>query len=763
MNRTLSQISNSFFLIFLLLMGGDAIAQGAKPVTAPTITRAWSTDITATTAILAMTVDNPLPMDANVRFIYGTDAAFINGLIVGKAIAGAKTSGAQFSARLTGLQPKTTYYFRAVASVNQAYGTATGDLGTFVTTAAASPPVVNKTSHSNVTETTAELNMDVSYADTSNSAVFFWGTNSTLADAAQIPAKAYATSAGGMSSRGLLSNLKPATTYYYGAVVTSPIGQGKSGIQSFKTGGTAPVIAPNAPRVVNLWFSALTDKSVQLSMEVQNLPIAASVHFKYGTDPLLTAASTLGVGYDSVGPNAAGSQSHALLSGLQPKTTYYFNAIATNVNGTSTSDIKSFLTAGGGVPPVLSNITATNIADTTAMLTMNINNANLPGTASFLWGLNRDFMPGTQTGERAFQASTTGTAANAQLTGLTANTTYYYAALAATANGQVKSMTQSFKTTAAVAPTAPLITGLSANSITDKSVMLSMIVQNIPIVTKVNFLYGTDPTLTTGTLGVGYDNVGPNASGSQSNTVLSGLQPKTTYYIRATASNTSGTATSNISSFRTAGGAPPVFTKLAALNVTTTGAVLSVGFTNANLPASAFFTWSADANFNGAIQTKIESLPASATGLTANAQLTGLKPDTTYYYTAHVADADGSAKSKVDSFKTAPTAAPAGGLAAPVFTALMHVNVTGTTAILTMAYTASNQPSNAIFTWSADANFTGASTSAVMPSAASTKAVTAGTQIGGLKLNTIYYYRAEATSPLGVTKSVVQSFKTAPM
>ena len=448
MHRTLSQISNSFFLVFLIFIGADAIAQGAKPVTAPTITRAWSVDITATTANLAMTVDNPLPMDANVRFIYGTDAAFANGIVVGKAIAVAKTSSANFSARLTGLQPKTTYYFRAVASVNQAYGTATSDLGSFVTAAAASPPVVTKTSHSNVTETTAELNMDVSYADTTNSATFFWGTAANLADAAEIRAKAYATTAGGMSSRGLLSGLKPGTTYYYGAVVVSPIGQGKSGIQSFKTMGTAPVIAPNAPRVVNNWFSALTDKSVLLSMEVQNLPIATKVNFLYGTDPLLTATGTLGVGYDTVGPGVTGSQSHAVLSGLQPKTTYYFKAIAANTNGTSSSDVKSFLTAGGGALPVITRIEATNIAATSAMLSAVVNNANLPGTAFLIYGTNSSFMPGTQTGESSFQASTVGMWTHTQLTGLTAGTMYYYAVYAATANGKTTSPTQSFKTTA---------------------------------------------------------------------------------------------------------------------------------------------------------------------------------------------------------------------------------------------------------------------------------------------------------------------------
>jgi hypothetical protein len=39
-NRTFSQISNGVFLVFLILMSADFIAQGAKPVIASTAIRA---------------------------------------------------------------------------------------------------------------------------------------------------------------------------------------------------------------------------------------------------------------------------------------------------------------------------------------------------------------------------------------------------------------------------------------------------------------------------------------------------------------------------------------------------------------------------------------------------------------------------------------------------------------------------------------------------------------------------------------------------
>ena len=113
-------------------------------------------------------------------------------------------------------------------------------------------------------------------------------------------------------------------------------------------------------------------------------------------------------------------------------------------------------------------------------------------------------------------------------------------------------------------------------------------------------------------------------------------------------------------SFTTVSNGPlPVFIGVKSDNVAATSAELSMGFTNANLPATAYFMWSANANFTGATQTKVTALPACATVTVSTAPLTGLKADTTYYYFAQVQDANGIAKSSAQSFKTASATPPA--------------------------------------------------------------------------------------------------------
>ena len=74
-------------------------------------------------------------------------------------------------------------------------------------------------------------------------------------------------------------------------------------------------------------------------MSVSNLPVATSVSFIYGTDPNLATGTT--VGQSTVGPSASGWASHARLSSLAPRMTYYFKAIATNANGTASSTVAS--------------------------------------------------------------------------------------------------------------------------------------------------------------------------------------------------------------------------------------------------------------------------------------------------------------------------------------------------------------------------------------------------------------------------------------
>ena len=353
----------------------------------------------------------------------------------------------------------------------------------------------------------------------------------------------------------------------------------------------------------------------------------------------------------SARPHQAQS-SHALLSNLAPRTAYYFKAIATNANGTASSTIASFVTAGAGPVPQVTRTWDWNVAATMAGLSMQIDNANLISSAYFQYGTDPNLANAAQTATESIPGVQGSVASNVSLTGLTSGTTYYYRAVVTNANGAGQSGIQSFTTAAATPPSPPSIDSVWSWQVTDTTAGLSMSVSNLPVATSVNFTYGTDPNLASGTT-VGQNTVGPAASGSESHALLSNLAPRTAYYFKAIATNANGTASSTIASFVTAGAGPvPQVTRTWDWNVAATTAGLSMQIDNANLISSAYFQYGTDPNLANAAQTATESIPGVQGSVASNVSLTGLTSGTTYYYRAVVTNANGAGQSGIQSFTT---------------------------------------------------------------------------------------------------------------
>ena len=108
----------------------------------------------------------------------------------------------------------------------------------------------------------------------------------------------------------------------------------------------------------------------------------------------------------------------------------------------------------------------------------------------------RSLSPPTATAQAGL-TGTTAQAVNAALTGLLPATTYYFRAVATSAGGTADGDIMSFTTTsAAIAPTA---TTQAATSVTGTTATLNGTVNPEGFFTTADFVYGTSPTLTTGT------------------------------------------------------------------------------------------------------------------------------------------------------------------------------------------------------------------------------------------------------------------------
>lgn len=218
-----------------------AVTMSLKPATAPTVTTQDASSITATGATFNGNLTNNNGATSTVRgFAWGTSAT-MNGDTATTTETGTFDTGA-FTDSAQTLVCNTTYYYRPYA-VNIA-GTSTAPISnSFTTSACASLTVTNSTGDSNVTNTSATMNGDITILGGSNVTArgFAWGTDPTLSNG---DTSTTTDTVGQPFSTGVfsqsVSNLRSNTTYYYRAYATDTSGNSyASTIESFVTTNTS--------------------------------------------------------------------------------------------------------------------------------------------------------------------------------------------------------------------------------------------------------------------------------------------------------------------------------------------------------------------------------------------------------------------------------------------------------------------------------------------------------------------------------------------
>jgi phosphodiesterase/alkaline phosphatase D-like protein len=233
------------------------------------------------------------------------------------------------------------------------------------------------------------------------------------------------------------SGLTPGTTYYYRAMADGDGDPVYGEEKSSTTLTTAPTVTTGAATPV-------VTTSATLNGDLTLLGTAASVtvSFVWGTaDGGPYTSETTGQVKDAIGAFTAD------LSGLTPGTVYYYKAKAVGAD-TVYGDQQSFTTAV--TQPTVATTAASSPATTSATLNGNLSSL---GTAtsvnvSFEWGTTTSY--GSET---TAQSVTAIGAFSANLTGLTANTTYHFRAKAAGHGSAVYGADMTFSTADATAPT----------------------------------------------------------------------------------------------------------------------------------------------------------------------------------------------------------------------------------------------------------------------------------------------------------------------
>jgi len=449
-------------------------------------------------------------------------------------------SSVPVTAALGGLTPSTTYYDRVVAT--NAGGTTLAATLSFTTTPG---PDATTQAATAITSTTATLNASVNPEGSATTVTLVYGIDPTLtAGTTATDAQAIGSGTGAVAVTAPLLGLTPGTTYYFQVVATNALGTSDGSIFSFTT--------PTAPDATTQAATAITSTTATLNASVNPDASATSVIFVYSTDATLMAGTTA-TSAQAIGSATSAVAVTAPLTGLMPDTLYYFQVVATNAVGTTNGTILSFTTEAGA-PPVAMTEPATAVTATTVTLSASVNPEGSATTGALVFGTDPTLTTSTiTTNALAMEAGLNVVPVTADVTGLTPDTIYYFRVEATNAVGTTDGMILSF-TTAAQAGAPPDGTTQAATAITSTTATLNASVNPEGSATTITLLYGTNPTLTTGTTTTTAQAIGSGTNAVSVTADLTGLTPNTTYYFRVEATSAVGTKEGSIQSLTTSAG-----------------------------------------------------------------------------------------------------------------------------------------------------------------------------------------------------------------
>lgn len=247
-------------------------------------------------------------------------------------------------------------------------------------------------------------------------------------------------------SPGYITGLTKNTTYYFRLVAENQYSKVSGAQYSFTTTDGTPAPVGGIPTAQTRAATGVTRVAANLNGEVNPNKAATQYWFEYGESPDLGNTTAL----QSVGSGSATMPASFSFSDLKPATTYYFRLNAQNQFGTVNGSVLNFKTSG---PPLsVAAVVTTQVASPVATTTATIRGTVHPsGTQTTYWfEYSTDSLLATAflktTPKKSLGAGVTTTSVEADLSGLTAGTTYYYRTVAENTAGVVRGSISTLKT-----------------------------------------------------------------------------------------------------------------------------------------------------------------------------------------------------------------------------------------------------------------------------------------------------------------------------
>ncbi len=470
---------------------------------------------------------------------------------------GSKSTTGVYRDSITDLISGRKYYIKAYALSSQKVFYS--EQRSFTTKPPAVPVVTTK-SITDIGTTTAKGGGDVT--DHGGSMVTERGVCWDVSDNPTVAGDRSTDGGGTGSFVSQLEGLSCNTTYYVRAYATNASGTGYGQSELFSTQYCDVV----KPTVTTTSIANITDVSVICAGKVTDngggTITARGICWSTSLYPTIFGTHTT----ETCGIGTFTSE----ITGLTCNTIYYIRAFASNSAGTSYGEQMSFNTSGceAGLPTVTSQ-PVTNVTETEATSGGYVTDDG--GSSVTARGVcwNNTGSPEV-TGHHTINGSGTGAFAS-QLTGLTCNSGYFVRAYATNSSGTSYGVEQSFDTDAC-SGVLPLVTTSDIGDVTESSARGGGTVtdEGGSDVTARGICWSTSVNPTTS------NNHTENGSGAGAfNSDMVGLACNTTYYVRAYATNSSGTAYGELKSFGTSAcpSGIPVVSTFAISNITESTAV----------------------------------------------------------------------------------------------------------------------------------------------------------------------------------------------
>ena len=249
----------------------------------------------------------------------------------------------------------------------------------------------------------------------------------------------------GLAAPAFLTGRAKDTAYYFRLVAQNSFGKTAGITYSFRTTSGTPAPQGSAPTVRTLAATSVTRTEATVNGQATPNQSPTKEWFEYGTTRDFGAVTPV----QSIGSGATAVAGSAMLADLAPVTTYYYRLNAQNQFGTRNGATMSFTTLGPALSatPVVTTQLPDAVATTSVILRGTVNPTQLETQYWFEYGISAGFGASTQTTpKKTLAAAALTLSAEATVTGLRSNTTYFYRMVAQNSAGMSSGTSQSFKT-----------------------------------------------------------------------------------------------------------------------------------------------------------------------------------------------------------------------------------------------------------------------------------------------------------------------------